>query len=107
MQFEKKKNMFIRFYVFRFIQAMLVIPQKLYEQFTRKTIQYLGPVFTAAQNFVFSGKKLVNGKPFLECGRFFPPTKIFSTVNKLQRSHTVENIWRPTIFCQATKSFVL
>ena len=30
--------MFICFYVFRFIQAMLVIPQKLYEQFTRKTI---------------------------------------------------------------------
>ena len=82
--------MFICFYVFRFIQAMLVIPQKLYEQFTRKTIQYLGPVFTTAQNFVCSGKKLVNGKPFLECGRFFPPTKIFSTVNKLQRSHTVK-----------------
>ena len=99
--------MFICFYVFRFIQAMLVIPQKLYEQFTRKTIQYLGPVFTTAPNFVCSGKKLVNGKPFLECGRFFPPTKIFSTVNKLQRSHTVENVWRPTIFCQATTSFVL
>ena len=55
--------MFIRFYAFRFIEAMLVIPQKLYEQFTRKTIQYLGPVFTTAQNFVCSGKKLVNGKP--------------------------------------------
>ena len=99
--------MFIGFCVFRFIQAMLVIPQKLYEQFTRKAIQYLGPAFTTAPNFVCSGKKLVNGKPFLECGRFFPPTKIFSTVNKLQRSLTVKDIWRRTIFCQATKSFVL
>ena len=30
--------MFIRVYVFRFIQAILLIPPKLYEQFTRKTI---------------------------------------------------------------------
>ena len=57
MQFEKeKKYIFIRVYVFRFIQAMLVIPQKLYEQFTRKTIQYLGPVYTNAQNFVCFAK---------------------------------------------------
>ena len=39
MQFEKeKKYIFIGVYVFRFIQAMLVIPQKLYEQFTRKHV---------------------------------------------------------------------
>ena len=63
--------MLICFYVFRFIQAMLVIPEKLYEQFTRETIQYLGPVFSTAQNFVCSGKKLVNGKPSLNADDFF------------------------------------
>ena len=56
MQFEKEKKKFIRVYVFRFIQAMLVIPQKLYEQSTRKTCQYLGPVYTTAQNFVCFAK---------------------------------------------------
>ena len=56
MQFEKEKKKFIRVYVFRFIQAMLVIHQKLYEQSTRKACQYLGPVYTTAQNFVCFAK---------------------------------------------------
>ena len=48
--------MFIRVYVFRSIQAMLVIP----------------PVYTTAQNFVcLFGKKLVNWKPFLMRTFFF------------------------------------
>ena len=63
--------MFICFYVFRFIQAMLVIPQKLYEQFTRKTIQYLGPVFTAAQILFFQAKNWSTGSHSLNADDFF------------------------------------
>ena len=64
----------------------------------------LGHVHTS-QNFCLFCKKLRQQKPVSSANDVFHLPKLLMSCHQTS-NYAVKNIWRPTIFCQATKSFV-